>query len=79
MIYWAVVSVFKDSSIKFQYYFYKFKEASRKKSFSRTEEFFQEYSRPVRTMFVRSRVEGKYLKIFHPGLGESTGLLRTNW
>ena len=38
MIYWAVVSVFKDSSIKFQYYFYKFKE------------FFQEYFRPVRTM-----------------------------
>ena len=44
MIYWAVVLVFKDSSIKFQYYFYKFKE------FSRTEQFFQEYSRPMQTM-----------------------------
>ena len=36
IIYWAAVSVFKDSSIKLQYYFYKFKELSRKKSFSRS-------------------------------------------
>jgi len=33
MIYLDVISVFKDFSIKFQYYFYKFKEYSRKNSF----------------------------------------------
>jgi len=34
--YWTVVSVFKGSSTKFQYYIYKFKEFSRKKSISRS-------------------------------------------
>ena len=31
--YWTVVSVFKGSSTKFQYYIYKFKEFSRKSQF----------------------------------------------
>ena len=47
MIYWAVVSVFKDSSIKFQCYFYKFKEVSRKKSFSRSFQGPKSFSRSI--------------------------------
>ena len=34
--YWTLVSVFKGSSTKFQYFIYKFKEFSRKKSISRS-------------------------------------------
>ena len=52
MTYWAVVSVFKDSSAKFQYYFYKCKEFLRKKSFSRSFQGLSSFSRPVRTMYI---------------------------
>ena len=43
----AVVSVFKNSSIKFKYYFYKFKEFSRKKSFSRSFQGPSSFSRSI--------------------------------
>ena len=51
--YWGVVSVFKGSSIKFQYYIYKFKEFSRKRLISRSFQgraVFPGVSRPVQTI-----------------------------